>query len=122
MRKAGEKRCRLAEQLFGPPGPVGARHLGVDAGALLRRDRTDLEERIDEDAQSHVGRHPPGARMRRIDEARFLKVHHDVADRSRRQRTGQDARDRTRTYGLAGIEIGLDQAPENLARALVEKG
>ena len=122
VREAGEKRACLAQQFLGAAGPVGARHLGIDVGALLGRNRADLQERIDEEAQAHIGRHPPGARMRRIDESRFLKIHHDVANGSGRQSAGQDARNRARADGLAGIEIGLDQAAENLARTLVDQG
>jgi len=58
--------------------------------------------------------------MRGIDEAERLEVRHDVAHRGRRQRHGQRTAQIARADRLAGGEIGLDDALEDLARALVE--
>ena len=56
------------------------------------------------------------------DQPQLLQVRHDVADRGRRQRHRQRARQVARADRLAGGEIGLDDLPEDGARALVELG
>ena len=98
-----------------------ALHLAVDALALLRREVADLHHRIDEEAQAELGRQPPGARMRRVDQPHVLQVRHDVADRGGRQRRRQDAAQIARADRIAGLQIGFDDAAEDLARAVVER-
>ena len=44
-----------------------------------------LHHAVDEQAQAAFGRHPPGRGMRRGEQARFLQILHDVADRGRRE-------------------------------------
>jgi hypothetical protein len=90
--------------------------------SMRERDRPHFEQRIDEEAQARIGRHTPGTGMRRIDQARILEIHHHIAHRGRRQIQGQNSRDGTRSDGLAGVEIGFDEAAEDVARALVELG
>ena len=51
-----------------------------------------------------------------------LEVRHDVADGGGRKRARQDAAHIARADRLAGVEIGLDDAAEDLARAIVECG
>ena len=77
---------------------------------------------IDEEAQAQIGRQAAGTGVRRGDQARVLQVHHHVADRGGRQVVRQDPGDGARAHRLAGLEIGVDQLPEDVARALVEPG
>src|SRR6266540_4274897 len=67
-----------------------------------------------------MGGEPPRARVRRVDQAETLEVRHDVAHRGRRQRHRQRATEIARADRLAGRKISLDDALEDLARALVE--
>ena len=76
----------------------------------------------DEEAQALFGGNAARTGMRREDEARVLQIHHHVAHRGGREIGRQDARNGARTHGFAGFEIGVDEAAEDLARALVEPG
>ncbi len=95
--------------------------LRLDLGALLGADVADLQHRIDEKAQPQLGRQPARARMRRIDEAKLLKVLHDIADGGGRQGHRQKPRQMPRAHRLAIGEIGFDDMAEDLARPLVQR-
>ena len=88
--------------------------------ALLLVDVADLEQRVDEEAQADLGRQPAGGRVRGEDQPAFLERLHDVADRGRRQRRRQQPRQVARAQRLAGGEIALDDATEDVERALIE--
>jgi hypothetical protein len=100
----------------------GGGHLRLDGVALVRREVAELHQRVDEEAQARLRRQAAGRGVRRVDEAGFLEVLHDVAHRGRRQGHGQDLRQVARTHRLAGRQIALDDLAEDLARALVELG
>ena len=82
----------------------------------------DLHQGIDEKAQAEFGRQPAGRGMRRIDQAELLEIRHHVADRGRRQRHRDQARNVARADRFAGREIAFDDLTKNVARALVELG
>jgi hypothetical protein len=60
--------------------------------------------------------------MRRLDQAEPFKIGHHIANGRRRQRRRQKARNIARADRLSGRQIGVDNLPENLARALIELG
>jgi hypothetical protein len=72
----------------------------------------DLEQRVDEEAQARLGRQPPGAGVRRVDQPREFEVRHDVAHARRRQRHRQDSGDVARPDRLAGGKVVLDDLPK----------
>ena len=71
----------------------------------LRGEVADLEQPVDEQAQAELRRQPPRRGVRRGDEAELLQVRHHVADRGRRQRHRQHARQIARPDGLARLEV-----------------
>ena len=97
-RPSSAPRCARAPRRMTSP---------ISSSASTKKRRPDL------------GRQAAGAGVRRVDQARSLEVRHDVADRGRRQRHRQDAREVARADRLAGRQIALDDPPEDLARALV---
>ena len=118
--QSGQKARGLREHIFNRGS--GRRHLPFDRAAVVLVQVADLHQRIDEEAQAHFGRQPSGRGMRRIDQAELLEIRHHVADRGRRQRHLQDARDIARADRLAGREIALDDLAENLARPVAQLG
>ena len=96
--------------------------LRIDPGALVGGHGAHLHHRIDEEAQALLGGNAARTGMGREDEARVLQIHHHVAHRGGREIGRQDARNGARPNGFAGFEIGVDEAAEDLARALVEPG
>ena len=82
--EAGQQAGRLGQHAFEIMVARGGGDLGVDACALVLLDIADLQQRIDEEAQADLGRQPPGADMRRVDEAEFLEILHHIAHRGRR--------------------------------------
>ena len=82
------------------PLPDALTCASIDA-ALLVGQVADLHEGVDEEAQAALRRQPAGRDMRRIDEAEMLEVAHHVADRGRRQRQRQHARQVARADRLA---------------------
>ena len=113
-----EEACDSAVSRVWPE--AAALHLCLDALALVDGEIADLEERVDEEAQADLRRQAPGAGMGRVDQPGMLQVRHDVAHGGGRQRHRQDAGDVARADRLAGRQIALDDAPEDLARALVQ--
>jgi hypothetical protein len=95
-------------------------HLRLDPAALLRRQVADLQKGVDEEAQAHLRGQAAGAGVGRVDQAGVLQVGHDVPDGGRRQRHRQNPRDIARSHRLARDEVGFDDLPEDLARALVQ--
>ena len=82
--EAGQQAGRLGQHAFEIMVARGGGDLRVDACALVLLDIADLQQRIDEEAQADLGRQPPGADMRRVDEAEFLEILHHIAHRGRR--------------------------------------
>ena len=102
------------------PGAAAGLDLRLDQPALVDGKIADLEERIDEEAEPELGRQAPGGGVRRVDEAELLEVGHDVADRGWRKGARQQPRDVARADRLAGLEVLVDDALEDFARAPVE--
>ena len=103
-------------------GLARGRDLRLDRLAVLFGEIADLHQRVDEEAQSELGRQPARGRVRRINEAELFQIGHDVAHRGRRQRHRQNARQIARAYWLAGRQIALDDLAKDFARTLVELG
>ena len=100
----------------GAPSPKPA----LDLVARARRELARLQERVDEEPQARLRRQPPGAGVRRGEEAERLQVRHHVADRGRRELHRQHLRQVARADRHAGLQIGVDDVPEHRAGALVE--
>lgn len=103
----------------------------LDPRAIGLREIADLRRGIGGKAQARLGRQPPGAGVRRIDEAELLQVVlHHIADRGgRRQRHGQDPREMARANRVTDLQIkstmrrkiSRDRA-SSAARALLSVG
>ena len=118
----GEQARRLRQRALEAAFVRGGADLIVDPRALLAREAAEFEQRVDIEAQAELGRQPPRAGVRGVDQPEFLEILHDVADRGRRQRNRQQAREHARADRLAAGEIGIDDAAEDFARARVERG
>ena len=108
VRQAGDHLAGLAAA---PARSTSARLIAQSAprsGGAPRGEVADLEQAVDEQAQADLGRQAPGRCVRGKDQAEMLQVRHDVADRGRRQRHRQQARQIARADRLAGREVGLD--------------
>ncbi len=90
----------------------------VDLGGLVSRPAAPARAAHRRRTAVPLGGQAPGAGVRREDEPGVLEVRHDVAHGGRREVGGQDARDRARPHGLAGFDVGFDETPEDIARAL----
>src|SRR5690606_1611470 len=88
--------------------------------ALFIRDIADFEQAIDKKAESRLCRHTPGAGMGRENKAQRLEIRHDITDRGSGKAKGKLPRENARANRLAGFEIGLDHAAQDLARTLIE--
>ena len=119
-RQAGQERGSLRQRRLEGVAGGGGPDLCLDALALVDGEIADLEERVDEEAQADLRRQAPGAGMGRVDQPGMLQIRHDVAHGGGRQGHRQDAGDVARPDRLAGRQIALDDAPEDLARALVQ--
>ncbi|MNZ75517.1 hypothetical protein D3C78_939950 [compost metagenome] len=95
--------------------------LTVDIRPFFRGQITHLHEGVDEKAQPRLGGQAPGADMRRIDEAEFLKIAHDVADGGGRKRHRQQPRQAAGSERLTRIEIAFNDAPENFPRPFIQQ-
>ena len=124
-RRAGQARQprqRFAKGCFNRLRLADRRKLGLDRLPLRLGEIAELHQRIDEKPQAQFGRQPPGRGMRRVDQAELLEVRHHVADRGRRQRHGDQARNVARADGFAGRQIALDDLAKDIPRTLVELG
>ncbi len=122
MGEAGQEAARLrVEHVL--DRLTGGRDLALDGTAArsCSAEVADLHQRVDEEAQAELGRQPAGRGVRRIDQPELLQVLHDVADRGRRQRHGEQPGEVARAHRLAGRQVAVDDLAENLARALVER-
>ncbi len=117
----GQQARGLGERAF-ESAPLRRRpHLIVDARALLAPQIPELQKRVDEQPEALLGRQTSGAGVRRVNEPKLFQVLHHVANRRRRQRHRQHARQMAGADGFAGGQIGVDDIAENLARAGVER-
>jgi hypothetical protein len=119
-RHAGEHLAGLGQHVLHGGAAARRADLRLDAPALLLRQVAKLHEGVDEEAQAFLRRQAAGGDMRRIDEAELFEVAHDIADGGRRQRGRQHARQIARADRLAVEQVGIDDAPEDFARAHVE--
>ena len=107
---------------------ANARNHGGDPLALLDRlplgfaEIANLHQGIDKKSQSEFRRQPASRCVRGIDQTELFQIRHHVADRGRRQRNRDQARNVARTNRFAGGQIALDDLPEDLARPLIELG
>jgi len=83
---------------------------------MVSTDWSDLAE----ETWASISRRSRSVRSRRVDQARLLEIRHHVADRGRRQVHRQGAAECPRTDGITGLDIALDDLPENLARPEIE--
>jgi hypothetical protein len=95
--------------------------LRLDDAALLVGQVAEFHESVDKKAKSLLRRQAAGGNMRRIDQAELFEIAHHVADSCRRKRGRQHARQVSRTDRLAVPHVRVDDAPENIARAHVER-
>ena len=119
-REARQQAARALEALFKRGARPGRKRL--DIGALALGEPARLHDAVHEEAQAAVGRQPPGGGMGREQEAQLLEVRHHVADRGRRERPAELARERTRADRFARLHPGIHDQPEDLARARIEIG
>src|SRR5262249_36559805 len=110
----------FGEELLNGAMAAVAGDASLDVAPLLLAHFADFEQPVDEQAQAGLGGKPAGASMRGVDKAELLEVGHDVAHRGGRQHYGERTAQIARSDRLSGGEIGLDDALEDLARALVE--
>ena len=111
----------LGKRAFEPASFRRRPHLAVDARPLLAPEVAEFEQRVDEQPETLLGRQAPGARVRGVDEPELLEILHHIANRGRRKRDRQQARQMPRADRLAVGEIGVDDAAEDLARTHVER-
>ena len=116
---SGQQRRGLGQGAFECVARCGGTHLGLDPLLLLAPDIADLQHGIDKEAQAHFRRKSAGGCVRREDQARMLQIRHDIADRGRRQRHGQDACEVAGSYRFARREVALHDLSKDLACALV---
>jgi hypothetical protein len=119
-RQPGERPDRFRQHVRHRPPGTGA--LALDLLALLLRHRAYLEQAVDEQPQARLGRQAAGGGVGRVEQAGFLQILHDVADRGRRQRHAQPARNRARPDRLARLDIGVDDVTQYFERTLVQIG
>ena len=101
---------------------AGVRQARLDLGAVFGAGLGDLHHAIDEQPQPLFGRQAPRASVRAGEQAEFLQILHDVADRRGRQVERGELRQGARPDRLAGFEIGVDDQPEHVAGARGEFG
>ncbi len=92
-----------------------------DAAALLLGQVPHLQQAVYEQAQSRVGGQASGADMRRAQQAKLGQILHGVADRGGRQLHAAP-RQGPRPHRLAGLQIALDDAAEDVARPRIQLG
>ena len=97
-------------------GREGGRHRGRVAG----RERVAVHQAVHEEAVAVVGRNTPGTRVRVVEIPEGLEVGHDVPQRGRRQSAVDGSREALRADRLAGLDVKLDQSPEDLSPAIVK--
>ena len=119
-RQPGQHAHRVAEHRFERLLLRRGLDLRLDLLAFARTDVAKLKHGVDEKTQAKLGRQPPGAGVRRVNQAKLFEILHHIAHGGGRQRHRQQARDMARADRLAAGEIGIDDLTEDLARALVE--
>ena len=117
----GQQAGRLGERAFEPASLRRRPHLVIDTRPLLAAQIPELEQRVDEQPQALLGRQTPGAGVWSIDEPELLEVLHHVANRGRRQRHRQHARQVPGADRFAGGEIRVDDVAEDLTRTGVQR-
>ena len=94
---------------------------GLDRLALGRAHVAHLEQSVHEEPKAGMGRQPSGAHMGGAQQTQLSQVLHGVADRSWRQRHAA-LRQGARPHRIPGLQIALNDAPEDLPGAGVELG
>ena len=112
----------MLEPLEGETTMTGAHRPALDRGTLFRARLGDAHHAVDEQPQSHIGRHPPRTGMRMAEQSQRLEFGHDVPDRRRRQAEHSGICERARPDRLTGVEIPLHHRAENVAGAIREFG
>ena len=114
-----QQRGRLLQH-FGPNCGPGCGALRVDDRRARRGSGRRARAARRRTGAGQLGRQPAGRGVRRIEQPGLLQVGHDVADGRRRQLQARSPRDRARADRLAGLDIGIDDVAEDLARAIAE--
>jgi hypothetical protein len=65
---------------------AGGHTLGVDLAPLVLGQVAVFEQTMDEEPHARLGGKPTGRGVRRVEQAEFFQVRHDVAQRGRRER------------------------------------
>ena len=120
-RQARQHLAGLGQHMLQRGAAARRLDLRLDHAALLVGEIAEFHEGIDEEAQPLLRRKPARRDMRRIDEAEMLQIAHDVAHRRRRQRVRKHTGQVARADRLAVLKIGIDDQPENVARARVQR-
>ncbi len=97
-------------------GRSGEQRLGVGFGGQTRLDGTDglfvqwlyRQQGIDEQPVPEPGGDPPGGRVRRVDQAHFFQIGHDIADRGRAQGQVRVACQSAGTNRLTLVDVKFD--------------
>ena len=117
-RQARQQARRLADQIVEQVAGLAA--FLLDGQTLVGRQIADLQEGIDIEPETGLGRQAPGAGMGRVQQADVFQVRHHVAHRGRRQRGREPPRNRARADGFAGLDVFVDDNAENFPRSLVK--
>jgi len=117
--EAGQQAGGLVQGLVETAAPSGQPRINL--APLLGPEVADLQQAVDEQPQAGVGGNPPRRGVRRAQQPRHGEVLHRIADRCGGQ---GDAclRQGPRADRVPGFQIGFDNAPEDVAGALVHCG
>ena len=105
LRIAREVRSKLLPQL-------------IDRNTL---EGTRAQQGIDEETIAAIGRDATRRGVRRDDEAQFLEIGHDITNGRRGKTQARFARQRSRADGLSIPNVALDEHPQQLLGAIVQR-
>src|SRR6056297_3089372 len=96
-----------------------AAQCGVDHLAIRRFQVSDLKQAVNKHAQAMLRRYAAGRNMRAAQKAKILQILHHVANRGCTDLLGHVACQGPGAHGTASRQVGLDNTPKHLARAIV---
>ena len=116
--QVGQQRSRRLEHRGPVLGLAFERML--NARQFMLFEVLDLQDSVDEHAQSQLGRNPACRNMRTLEKAQKLQVLHDVPDRGGRNALGNAAGQRTGANGFSLVQVGLDEGAEDILSPGIE--